>query len=202
MCDLYRAAFGDEPLPLLESARDWPSSCGLAGWRALPHLQRLLAAARSAGIPVIHLTHMQGVPTWNLGTPRSEGPQPSHPQRFELMPEVAPITGEAVLPKVAPSGFNGTPLFALLNQFDVDTVIVGGESTSGCVRATVVDARSNRFRVVIPEECVFDRHEAPHAINLFDMNEKYADVVPLDDVLAYVERVGVARRDKAGAGSV
>ena len=194
MCDLYRAAFGDRPLPLLESIREWPSSCGLAGWNALPSIQRLLAAAREAGIPVIYLKAMDGVPSWNQGTARSggAGAPPPHPDRFQIVPEVTPRDGEVVLGKVAPSGFSGTPLLALLTGLRADTLIVAGEATSGCVRATVVDARSNRFRVLVPEECVFDRHEAPHAINLFDMNEKYADVVPLDEVLAYVSSVGGA----------
>jgi nicotinamidase-related amidase len=66
-----------------------------------------------------------------------------------------------------------------LNYLGVDTLIVGGESTSGCVRASVVDGCSYRFRVIVVEECVFDRHQATHALNLFDMHTKYADVLPL-----------------------
>jgi nicotinamidase-related amidase len=189
MCDLYRAAFGDRPLPLLESVKEWPASCGLAGWQALPHLQRLLAQARALAIPVIFLRGMEGVPSWNQGTARSAPGRPPHPDRFKIVDELAPAEGEIVLGKVAPSGFSGTPLLQVLNQFRADTVIVAGEATSGCVRATVVDARSNRFRVLVPEECVFDRHEAPHAMNLFDMNEKYADVIALDEVLDYMRGV-------------
>jgi nicotinamidase-related amidase len=69
---------------------------------------------------------------------------------------------------------------------------VCGESTSGCVRATVVDAKSYRYKVLVPEECVFDRHEAPHAINLFDMEQKYADVLPLEEVLGYLAQVAAS----------
>jgi nicotinamidase-related amidase len=76
-----------------------------------------------------------------------------------------------------------------LNSLGVDTLIVAGESTSGCVRATVVDAKTNRYRVIVVEECVFDRHEASHAINLFDMNQKYADALALADVVAHLNRV-------------
>jgi nicotinamidase-related amidase len=76
---------------------------------------------------------------------------------------------------------------ALLNFLDVDTLVVGGESTSGCVRASVVEAVSYRFRVIIAEECVYDRHEACHAINLFDMNQKYADVLPLQEILDHLQ---------------
>ena len=88
--------------------------------------------------------------------------------------------------KLSPSAFWGTPLVAHLNQHGIDTVIACGESTSGCVRASVVEGCTFRFRMVVAEECVFDRHEACHAINLFDMNQKYADVLPLDDIVQYL----------------
>jgi nicotinamidase-related amidase len=73
-----------------------------------------------------------------------------------------------------------------LNAWDIDTLIITGESTSGCVRASVIDAKSFRFNVVIAEECVYDRHEASHAINLFDMNQKYATVLPLAEIKEWI----------------
>ena len=88
--------------------------------------------------------------------------------------------------KSAPSAFWGTPLAGVLTGLGVDTVIVAGESTSGCVRASVVDGKTSRLKMVVPEECVFDRHEATHALNLFDLEQKYADVLPLDEVIAYL----------------
>ena len=75
-----------------------------------------------------------------------------------------------------------------------DTVVIVGETTSGCVRATAVDARTNRFRVLLAEEAIFDRHEAPHALSLFDLDQKYADVVPVDEVIAYLESSPEARK--------
>ncbi len=104
-------------------------------------------------------------------------------RRYDIVDEVAPIAGEVVLRKTAPSAFFGTPLAAHFVQLGIDTLIIAGEATSGCVRATVVDAASYRFRVTVPEECVFDRHEATHAMNLFDLHQKYADVLPLAEVL-------------------
>jgi maleamate amidohydrolase len=77
-----------------------------------------------------------------------------------------------------------------LNSLGIDGVILGGESTSGCVRASCIDARSYRFKVTIAEECVFDRHETPHAVNLFDMNQKYADVLPVAEIIAHIETLG------------
>src|SRR4029453_6208206 len=105
---------------------------------------------------------------------------------YEIIDEVAPLPGETVLRKASPSVFWGTPLIGHLNFLHVDTIITCGESTSGCVRASVVDGCSARFRMVVVEECVFDRHQAAHAINLFDMHQKYADVVPLAKVEAHL----------------
>ena len=107
-------------------------------------------------------------------------------RRYDIIDEVAPIDGEATLRKSSPSAFWGTPLVGHLNRLGVDTIITCGESTSGCVRASVVDGCTNRYRMMVVEECVFDRHEAPHAVNLFDMNQKYADVLPLAEVLEYM----------------
>ena len=84
-----------------------------------------------------------------------------------------------------------------LTHLGVDTLLVGGESTSGCVRASVVDGCQNRLRVNVVEECVFDRHQATHALNLFDMEQKYADVIAIDDAVAYLERWQAEQRGTA-----
>ncbi len=197
MIDLYRWVFGDEPQPLLEAMKTWPGSCGLAAWEAVPHIQRLLAGARAAGIPVIHVTGLEtpGMLGWNEaihsdgGRGSAVGGTRSTPdrlrRRFDIVDQVAPLAGEVVLRKTAPSAFNQTPLLAQLSFLGIDTIVVAGESTSGCVRASVVDGASYRYRMTVVEECVFDRHQATHALNLFDMHQKYADVAPLSDALAY-----------------
>src|SRR5205823_4644308 len=119
--------------------------------------------------------------------------------RYDIVPQVAPIEGEVVLRKSAPSAFNGTPLLAHLTYLGVDTLIVGGESTSGCVRASVVDGCSYRYKMIVVEECVFDRHQAPHAMNLFDMHQKYADVLSLAAVEAHLRRATVRNGSTAPA---
>ena len=211
LVDLYRWVFGDESRPLLEAIKTWPASCGLAGWQALPRIQRLLATARQVGIPVIHITMLDadGMLGWSEAAHRDSFHEPTDPamlerwrRRTEIVDEVAPIAGELVLRKSAPSAFSGTPLIGQLNFLGVDTLIVGGESTSGCVRATVVDGTTHRFRMIVVEECVFDRHEATHAINLFDMHQKYADVVPLTEAIAYLHRWREAERQGAGAAAL
>jgi maleamate amidohydrolase len=193
--DNYRGAVGDEPLPLLESTRLWPSSTGTAGWTALGHVETLFAAARAVRVPIVHITGLapedSGIATWGPrrgGPPRQTDATAADRQarRFDIVEQAAPLPGEALLRKTAPSAFFGTPLMAHLNAIGVDTLIVCGESTSGCVRATVVDGRSYRFKVVVVEECVYDRHEATHAINLFDMDQKYADVLSLDEVTRWI----------------
>ena len=197
LVDLYRWVFGDKPEPLLSAVQTWPGSCGPAGWATLPHTQRLLAEVRSAGLPVIHVTGLDEITGWRDSTPAGAlytDPSPEarerRARRYDIVDEVAPIPGEVVLRKSAPSAFWGTPLVGHLRFLDVDTLLVAGESTSGCVRATAVDGRSNRFNMVVVEECVFDRQEASHAISLFDLDQKYADVIGVDDAIAYVRSVG------------
>jgi maleamate amidohydrolase len=201
LIDLYRSAFGDRRQLLHEAVKEWPGSCGPNGWDALPHLQRLLAASRAAGIPIVHVTGLEpgtGVAGWGeslamsrLRKPGDAASADRERRRHEIVSEVAPLPGEAVLRKAAPSGFFGTLLMSHLHQHDVDAIILCGESTSGCVRATCVEGRSYRFKMTVVEECVFDRHESAHAMNLFDMHQKYADVLGIDEVVAHLETLTV-----------
>ena len=194
LIDLYRWVFGDHPQHLLDAVADWPSSCGLDAWDAVPHIQTLLQAARDARIPIVHMTSLNdpGIKGWSelkksaSKVERTPEAQERWERRGDIIDEVGPLPGEPVLLKSSPSAFWGTPLVGHLNYLGVDTIITCGESTSGCVRASVVDGCTNRYRMIVVEEGVFDRHQASHAINLFDMNQKYADVLPLGDVLEYL----------------
>lgn len=186
MVDLYRNGFGEVRQPLLESIETWPASCGEAGWDALPKIQAVLQQFRTDALPVIHVTGLAAVPSWREDR-LTVGRTPDAQQRarqFAIVDEVAPVEGEVVLNKSAPSAFWGTILPGLLVQYDADSLVVMGQATSGCVRATVVDACSYRYRVTVVEDCAFDRTEASHAINLFDMQQKYADVRSSADVLS------------------
>lgn len=107
----------------------------------------------------------------------------------ELVPDLPPAPQDVILVKQYASAFFGTALAALLTAQGIDTLILTGCSTSGCVRATAVDGLQYGFRVIVPRECVGDRHPGPHTANLFDINAKYGDVVSLAEVLAYLERL-------------
>lgn len=105
----------------------------------------------------------------------------------EIVPELPPARADVILNKQYASAFFGTSLAAMLTAQGVDTVIITGCSTSGCVRATAVDGMQHGFRVIIPRECVGDRRAEPHEANLFDIHSKYGDVISRAEALAWLE---------------
>ena len=151
---------------------------------------RLLTGARAAQIPIFFTLGAGGATPAERGLwgGRSEWKPADRKGETgnEIMPEIAPIEGETLVPKGKPSGFFGTQLASHLNYYKVDTLIITGMTTSGCVRATVVDAFSYNYLVTVPVECVADRSQVSHEVSLFDMDMKYADVLPLDEVLRYL----------------
>ncbi len=201
LIDLYRWVFGDErPASVKDAMAEWPGTCGPQAWDAIPPLQRVLGAARAAELPIVHVTGLNpldsGIAGWsNRGKRETDGYVADPKQadklrrRFDIIDEVAPLPGEAVIRKAAPSGFFGTLLMSHLHAHDVDGIILVGESTSGCVRATCVEGRSYRFKMTVVEECCFDRHRTAHAMNLFDMHQKYADVLGVDEVVGHLEKL-------------
>jgi nicotinamidase-related amidase len=188
--DVSYAFTGDKDEPLLDSIAKWHNSCGPTAWQAIPYIQRLLEAARAKNLPIFYSTGYEARPDgFGRGLWRnSRGAEAAPPAGFgaqEIVREIAPEPRDVVIAKRAPSVFHGTPLISDLNSAHCDTLIVCGTTTSGCVRATVVDAFSYNLRVLMAEEACFDRGEASHAMALFDLNAKYADVVPTADILAY-----------------
>ena len=202
--DAYYGALGEKPEPILDSIKTWPSSCGEEGWNAIYKTQELLKAARRNQVPVIYCTNIPDFPSpwpWNSRSKRqSELPPRLHEKKYQIVQEVAPQPGELVIKKTTPSAFFGTPLMSHLTHEGIDTLLACGETTSGCVRASVVDGCSYRLRMGVVEECTFDRHEASHAINLFDMNQKYADVVSLAQAIEYFETIARDRGRGVTAG--
>jgi maleamate amidohydrolase len=189
--DNYNAVFGDKPEPLLEAMKRFPSSCGLAAWDALEPTQKLMAAARAAGLPVFHTTgdlaNRANIDA--SATKRAVGGNDPvwNAQHFESL---APRDGELLIRKTRASAFHGTALNDYLVQLGVDTLIICGNSTSGCVRASVNEAYMHGYSVGIVEDCVFDRNWLSHKVNLYDMNTKYGDVIFIDEALDFIEAKG------------
>jgi maleamate amidohydrolase len=184
---------GDRREPVLESIKRIRHSCGEEAWDAVSVVQRLMIKARQKGIPVIYTTGL-GAET-NYESKRrpwknhrhEEDETKAFSQRMEIVKEIAPQPSDIVIHKLKPSGFFGTPLQSVLNDYGVDTLLVTGGSTSGCVRATVIDAFSFNYFVAVVEEGTFDRIQLSHKANLLDMNIKYADVMKAEQVAAYLD---------------
>ena len=167
---------------------------------AVEATKRLLDAVRAKGIPVVFTTigydtslkdgglWLQKVPA--LGDLQVGG------RWVEIDPRLEPRPDETIVLKKGASAFFGTNLASILVSQQIDSVILCGATTSGCIRASAIDLLQYGFPTLVPRECVADRAQAPHEANLFDIQAKYADVVPLEDALAYVESVP----GKVGAG--
>lgn len=180
--DMQRFLVG-ENVPILEAVKRERAAMGEIAWRTLDSIETILNSCRSAALPIAYTRVIPGD-----RDPGEAG--------LQIVDQLAPLAGELVIDKRASSAFFSTQLEQFLNDRAVDTLILAGNSTSGCVRATAVDARSYGFGVLIPEECVFDRIEASHKIGLLDLWMKYATVVPLDEALDLL-----VSHERAGAGT-
>jgi maleamate amidohydrolase len=187
---------GDRPEPIEESVKRWRNSCGLEGWAAVACIARLVDAARAQRVPLIYSTGMDLRPDgWDAGrwadknTRKLEDVTAHLEDGNTIVPSIAPQPEDIVIRKYKPSVFFGSMLGGFLVDLGADSIICCGGTTSGCVRATVLDGFSMNYRMAVVEECTFDRGQASHAINLFDMHAKYADVVSLDETLAFLSEL-------------
>lgn len=187
--DLYELAYRGGPKLPVELVKTNPSGCGRYAYEAIEPTKRLFAAARAAGLPIFYTTgdmRSESKPDFVGATKRVK---PSiDAADYTIWPEFKPQKGDVVITKQRASAFYGTPLAAHLTQLGVQSVIVCGESTSGCVRASAVDAYSCGYHVVLAEECCFDRSLTSHKVNLFDMHHKYADVMHVDEIVAHLAK--------------
>jgi len=151
----------------------------------------LLDAARAKGVPIIHTRVLYTAPNYEDGgvwikkAPVLRDLVLGNPYA-EFCEEVVPKPGEPIIVKQYASAFFGTSLVATLNGLRVDTLIITGCTTSGCIRATAVDAVQHGYRPICVKECVGDRHDGPHEANLFDINAKYGDVISKQETLEYL----------------
>jgi maleamate amidohydrolase len=161
---------GDKPEPITASTKKFRFSCGENAWRAMPQIKGLIALARKKGIPIVYTQDFE---------------VPADPTEHEarqgnlIVDEVKPRASDRIIPKEGYSGFFGTRMLSLLISMNIDTVIIVGGTTSGCIRATAIDAYDYRFRAFVIEDGVFDRAANPHRSNLFDIAAKAANVVTM-----------------------
>lgn len=161
--------------------------------RAVNETVDLLALAREKNVPVLYTKvlynrnfrdggiFIQKVPVLKMmveGEPLAE-----------IVPQLTPVESDIIIVKQYASAFFGTSLAATLTSLGVDTILLTGCSTSGCIRASAVDGMQHGFRVIVPRECVADRHPGPHEANLFDIHSKYGDVVSKGEVMVYLKNL-------------
>ncbi len=200
-----RIGFGNRPaVVVVDMTRafvedEYPLACEKTGRPCAAAIGRLLDAARAVEIPVFYTGGIVSDQPILRGRWKSnhENPLLNTPKAHEIVEEIAPQPGELVIRKSKPSAFFGTDFNAYLIYHNVDTLIVTGMVTSGCVRATVVDAFSLNYRVVVPIECSADRSQTSHKVSLVDMHMKYADVIPVDEVIGYLEGVRATAEESA-----
>jgi nicotinamidase-related amidase len=174
--DMQRLIVGEDE-PILDAIESYRTAMGEIAWDAIDHIEPFLDFARQRGLPV---TYTRVIP--------SSYDDPNHSD-LDIVEPVAPQQGETVIDKSYASAFYGTDMLSRLVRGGHDSVIIVGNSTSGCVRATAIDAQQNGFDVIIPQECLFDRIEASHKVTLLDLWMKYAEVLERAEVEEYVEEV-------------
>ena len=182
--DVQYRTVGTRPMPFWQAVEEFATSCGETAWQAVHKIERLLAVCRANDWPVLY-PYVAPKESFDSGRLAQKNPALMKVAKngYAFVAEVAPRERDVLLPKKHPSAFYGTPLASYLIDLGADTLFVTGCTTSGCVRGSVVDAFSYNFRVVVPHDCVYDRSEVSHAVNLFDMSEKYADVMSLAEAL-------------------
>jgi maleamate amidohydrolase len=196
--DVSYSFTGETDEPILDSITTWRTSCGHAGWAAVPVIGKVLDAARSARLPVFFSTGIDPRPdgfdrgAWAYKSARAAEDRTARKAGVrgnDIVAPLAPLPHEFLISKPKPSVLHATPLLGYLVELGVDTLIVCGTTTSGCVRGTVIDAFNHNFRSVVVEDATFDRFESSHAMSLFDIDAKYGDVVTAEEVVAHLAGV-------------
>ena len=166
---------GERPQPIREAIKQYSVSCGEAGWHAVAHIRSLVDVFRERNWPIVYpYVAPKSAHDRDSFAAKVPGVMAIPARGYEFVEEIAPLQTDIVIPKKQASAFFGTSLASYLIGLKVDTLILTGCTTSGCVRASAVDGCQLNFKIVVPEDAVFDRSPTSHAVNLFDMASKYA----------------------------
>lgn len=202
--DLYNIVYRGGPRSPYELDPIYPNSCGVFAHEAIEPTKRLFAAARAAGVPIFYCTQEtrpNNRPPGAVSTRRQGSSMPIENDDYDIYHEFTPQAADVVIRKQRASVFQGTPLISHLTILGINSLVVCGESTSGCVRASCVDAYSTGFHVSLVEECTFDRAALTHKVNLFDLHHKYIDVMHVDEVVTHLDRLAMSNSaDRASPG--
>jgi len=188
--DIQYRTTGRSRVPIEQAMQEYPTACGDRAWVAVDQISRLLAAAREGGVPVL-FAHVAVKTATTAGGYRLKTPSLASPEAsaYEFVTEAAPIDGEPLIAKDHPSAFFATSLTSHLIALGIDTLVIVGATTSGCVRATAVDAFSLGFKVAVIHDAVFDRLDLVHQASLFDIASKYGDLLSAEEAITYFGRV-------------
>ena len=200
-----RSGFGNKPaLVVVDFVNGFNDPTAFGGGNipeAIAHTAKLLAACRKHGVPIAYTRVVYAADGSDAGVFCLKAPSllklTETSPLSQIVAELAPVPGEYILRKTQPSAFFGTNFTNWLISKGVDTLLVTGCTTSGCVRATVIDSMSSNFRTIVVKDGVGDRALGPHEANLFDMEQKYADLLTTAEIIAHLDKA--SRRAKASA---
>lgn len=191
--DVQYRTTGSARVPFEQAVEEYATAVGEDAWKAVDRMGEILEVFRRNDWPVLY-PHVAPKRDFDRGALGAKVPTiMGIPRRgYDFVDEVAPREGDVLLPKKHPSAFFGTPLASYLVQLGVDSLVVVGCSTSGCVRSTVIDAFSYNYKVAVPRDAVYDRSQVIHDVNLFDLDQKYADVYTTDELIPELDRVAAS----------
>ena len=187
--DALWSFIGHKPVDVLEAIKEYPTACGKPGWDGMDKIATALEFFRAASLPIVYVCADGSLRELYGATTRTRKPvSPQENAAFEIPEMIAPLAGEPIVKKTKASGFFRTPLDVLLRRMGVDTVLLSGCTTSGCIRATAVDSHSLGFETVLLEDAIWDRSWFSHAVSLYELSMKYASVATVGGAISEIEK--------------
>ncbi len=188
--DALWSFIGHKPVDVLEAIEEYPTACGKSGWDGLGKIVTALEFFRSSLLPVVYVCADGNLSDLYGATTRTRSTVTLHDRdAFEIPEIIAPRPGEPIIKKTKASGFFRTPLDVLLRKIGVETVLLAGCTTSGCIRASAVDSHSLGFETVLLEDAIWDRSWFSHAVSLFELSMKYATVATVGEAICQIEKL-------------